>query len=1045
MDCVCNEHGRCRNQPRPGETTSQPNSSSVSPLDTNGIEISRSSMSPLSFPSSFPSSSTSTVECTSRRHASQVQDLKPSAAGREEPEIGQLPSFPPASGPNCRWGDVEGAEFAQTISDAYSEVVHWKRNIFMVPSGAEGKEFVAEMARLFQSYADGSAMEGLAITAVMTMPALLLQKPHARSKAKDHVKCLKRRMLAWKQGDIAGLMRECRSIQQHFVVDHKPTSNDEGALRGFTKLMLLGNVRGALRVLSQAPSGGVLSLESFVDSNGEDRSVRDVLKDKHPPAGKVLADAIVHENYDGSPLFHPVLFEKITASSIRSAALRTEGSAGPSGIDATGWRRLCTSFHGASNTLCTALAALARRISTEYVDPTPLRAFIACRLIPLDKSPGVRPIGVCEIARRIIGKSLMEITSYDIRIAAGPLQVCAGQPAGCEAAVHAMANVFADAASDGVLFVDASNAFNRLNRQVALRNIRIICPALARFLINIYRSDAPLFVGGEVIYSAEGTTQGDPLAMAMFAIAVRPLIDRLMSAETIQVWFADDASSGGVVQSLRKWWDLLEEYGPAYGYYPNATKTWLLAKAESLLAAQRAFEGTGVNITTSGVRHLGAPLGDCDFTKSYVASKVDCWKAELTKLSEIARVQPHLAYCALTQGLVSRWTYLSRTVSDIDTLLQPLEDTLRKVMLPILTGRSAPDDIVRALFALPARLGGIGIPNPSENGTLHHKFSLEITRPIVQLILDQNVKELPDNLMNSLAEQRSAIGQMKKVRAEEETNRHSVLCSQLPSSLLLPVMLSKDKGASSWLGARPIQEHGFALHKGAFRDALALRYGWEPPNLPSHCACGAAFDSNHALSCAKGGFTIVRHDEIRDLTASLLDEVCHDVEIEPRLQPLSGEQLNQASGISNPDARLDIKARGLWGGAFECAFFDVRIFNPRAHSNLAPSTAATYRRHEQMKRRQYEQRVRDVEMASFSPLVFSSSGGFGPAATTTFKRIASCLADKWALPYSAVMGWLRCRTSFALLRSSIMCLRGSRKHVRGNVTNPELAIAEGRF
>ena len=67
-------------------------------------------------------------------------------------------------------GDVEGAEFAQTTSDAYSEVVHWKRNIFMVPSGAEGKEFVVEMARLFQSYADGSAMEGLVITAVMTMP-----------------------------------------------------------------------------------------------------------------------------------------------------------------------------------------------------------------------------------------------------------------------------------------------------------------------------------------------------------------------------------------------------------------------------------------------------------------------------------------------------------------------------------------------------------------------------------------------------------------------------------------------------------------------------------------------------------------------------------------------------------------------------------------------------------------------------------------------------------------------------------------------------------
>ena len=64
------------------------------------------------------------------------------------------------------------------------------------------------------------------------------------------------------------------------------------------------------------------------------------------------------------------------------------------------------------------------------------------------------------------------------------------------------------------------------------------------------------------------------------------------------------------------------------------------------------------------------------------------------------------------------------------------------------------------------------------------------------------------------------------------------------------------------------------------------------------------------------------------------------MEIEPKLQPLSAEQLDQASGISNPDARLDIKARGLWGGAFERAFFDARIFNPRAHSNLAQSTAS---------------------------------------------------------------------------------------------------------
>ena len=84
-----------------------------------------------------------------------------------------------------------------------------------------------------------------------------------------------------------------------------------------------------------------------------------------------------------------------------------------------------------------------------------------------------------------------------------------------------------------------------------------------------------------------------------------------------------------------------------------------------------------------------------------------------------------------------------------------------------------------------------------------------------------------------------------------------------------------DDGASSWLSARPLQEHGFALHKGAFRDAIALRYGWEPTNLPSHCACGEPFDSCHALTLQQGGFTIARHNEIRDLTASLLRGSLH--------------------------------------------------------------------------------------------------------------------------------------------------------------------------
>ena len=234
--------------------------------------------------------------------------------------------------------------------------------------------------------------------------------------------------------------------------------------------------------------------------------------------------------------------------------------------------------------------------------------------------------------------------------------------------------------------------------------------------------------------------------------------------------------------------------------------------------------------------------------------------------------------------------------------------------------------------------------------------------------------------------------------------------------------LAQEKGASSWLTTLPLEEFGFTLHKGAFCDAIALRYGWQPS---SSCACGANFSVEHALSCPKGGFPIVRHNEIRDLTANLLTEVCHDVCVEPTLQPITGETFSNATANSDEGARLDVAASGFWDGRFERAFFDVRVFNPHAPSNRQPLPTC-YRKHENIKKRAYEQRVREVEHGSFTPLVFSSTGGMGKAASACYKRLASLIAAKRDTSYSSTMSWIRCRLSFSLLRSSIQCIRGAR-------------------
>ena len=237
-------------------------------------------------------------------------------------------------------------------------------------------------------------------------------------------------------------------------------------------------------------------------------------------------------------------------------------------------------------------AAFSRRICTTYVDPSSLMAYTSSRLVALDKCPGIRPIGIGEVVRRIIGKAIMRIVKHDLQDAVGSIQLCAGQLAGCEAAVHAMKSIFAEEDTEAMILVDATNAFNNLNWQVTLLNCEAICPAISPILINTYHSNSCLFVDGQCILSKEGTTQGDPLAMAMYAIGTRPLI-RKLDGISKQVWYADDSAARSNLERLRRWWDVLKEIGPLYGYYPNGSKTHVLVKSQHSEAASEIFEGTG--------------------------------------------------------------------------------------------------------------------------------------------------------------------------------------------------------------------------------------------------------------------------------------------------------------------------------------------------------------------------------------------------------------------------------------------------------------------
>ena len=217
-----------------------------------------------------------------------------------------------------------------------------------------------------------------------------------------------------------------------------------------------------------------------------------------------------------------------------------------------------------------------------------MEAFLACRVIPLDKNPGLQPIGIGEVLRRIAGKVVVTHTRTAIVTSVGTLQVCAGQEAGCESIMHAMHPIYEDETCEAALLVDASNAFNSINRYFFLHNVTIICPAISMYVKNCYSLHSQLFIiAANKIRFCEGATQGDPIAIVVYAIAIISMILMIVdiaskiddSTETAA--YVDDVTAAGKVIQLKNCCKILCMLGPKFGNYPEASKSWLIVKKKS--------------------------------------------------------------------------------------------------------------------------------------------------------------------------------------------------------------------------------------------------------------------------------------------------------------------------------------------------------------------------------------------------------------------------------------------------------------------------------
>ena len=183
--------------------------------------------------------------------------------------------------------------------------------------------------------------------------------------------------------------------------------------------MFQGKVNAALKMLSN----------SDVGVHTVDETILEELQKKHPNPSPITEHTLLH-----GPINQvlPSYFDNIDEQMVFKAASLTKGTGGPSHLDAENYHHMLTSkkFKKENKELREQIAALARFLATQIVDPRTLEAFVACRLIPLNKNPGVRPIGVGEVLRRLVGKCVGWVLKKDIQEAAGPLQVATGLQSG---------------------------------------------------------------------------------------------------------------------------------------------------------------------------------------------------------------------------------------------------------------------------------------------------------------------------------------------------------------------------------------------------------------------------------------------------------------------------------------------------------------------------------------------------------------------------------------------------------------------------------------
>lgn len=472
------------------------------------------------------------------------------------------------------------------------------------------------------------------------------------------------------------------------------------------------------------------------------------------------------------------------------------------------------------------------------------------------KDNGIRPIAVGITFRRLVAKlacnSIGDKTGNYLR----PVQMGFNTKGGCEASVHATRTYLKNNkySKNILLKIDFENAFNSVERDAMLKEIKEKTPSIYAFMWQCYSAPSLLFFGNETISSQVGAQQGDPCGLMAFSLSLQPIIEDL--AAELNIWFLDDGTLCGEPDVVMADFEKLITKCESIGLRINKSKCELYfcsEKDDSVISKFNVLS-PGIKVLDSEIELLGTALFPSS-TAKILEKKLIQMKTMFERLTELNH---HIAFYLLKHCLaIPKLTYILRTHSllGFENVIAKFDFEIKVILENLINSKL--DEKRWTIATIPIHMGGIGVRKVSDIVLPAFLSSVNSVSDLVKMMLPNYTDEsCIDGYTDGLSSWLSINNNELPVNKNFQRNWDLISIKRIQNSLVLSSDVEKArfhaslfKESGAWLTALPSRSVGTLLDNNTFRISMALRLGCDMC-IEHKCICGGHVnrDGIHGLT-----------------------------------------------------------------------------------------------------------------------------------------------------------------------------------------------------